>query len=66
MLSKFDIAARLAAIEREIPTLRLDMDTFAREFEDRAERLCADVEPSDQTYVLDRLGAMLKRAGVNA
>jgi len=66
MLYKYEIDARLRTIEAEIPQLRRDMNTFFRVFEDHAHRLCCEVEPSDQDYVLDELNAMVERAGINA
>lgn len=34
-------------------------------FEDRADRLCCEVEAECQQYVLDELNAMVERAGIN-
>jgi len=65
MLSDEEIERRLAEIEAEIPRLRLNMNTFPREFEDRADRLCGDVREDQQGYVLDRLREMVERAGIN-
>lgn len=65
MLSQQEIENRLAEIEAEIPRLRLDMNTFYREFEDRTDRLCEDVSDDQQEYVLDRLREMVDRAGIN-
>lgn len=53
MLHKSEIDARLRAIEAEIPRLRQNMNTLYRAFEDRADRLCCEVEPECQQYVLD-------------
>lgn len=53
MLHKSEIDARLKAIEAEIPSLRRDMDTFYRAFEDRADQLCCEVDHAYQDYVLD-------------
>lgn len=66
MLHKSEIDAMLRAIEAEIPHLRKNMNTFYRAFEDRADRLCCEVEPDCQPYVLDELNAMVERAGINA
>ena len=66
MLHKSEIDARLRAIEAEIPRLRRNMNMFFRAFEDRADRLCCEVDPACQDYVLDELNAMIKRAGINA
>ena len=66
MLHKSEIDARLRAIEAEIPRLRQNMNTFYRAFEDRADRLCCEVEAECQQYVLDELNAMVERAGINA
>ncbi len=65
MLSQQEIENRLAEIEAEIPRLRLDMNTFYREFEDLTDRLCEDVRDDQQEYVLDRLREMVDRAGIN-
>jgi len=65
MLTDNEIDDRLAQIEAEIPRLRRSMNTFFREFEDRADRLCGEVRDDQQDYVLDRLGAMVERAGIN-
>ena len=66
MLHKSEIDARLRAIEAEIARLRKNMNTFYRAFEDRAHRLCCEVEAKSQQYVLDELNAMVERAGINA
>lgn len=66
MLHKSEIDARLKAIEAEIPHLRKNMNTFYRAFEDRADRLCCEVDPACQDDVLDELNAMIERAGINA
>ncbi len=65
MLTEPEIERRLAEIEAEIPRLRRNMNTFFREFEDRADRLCGEVRDDQQDYVLDRLAAMVERAGIN-
>ncbi len=65
MLSDEEIERRLAEIEAEIPRLGLNMNTFPREFEDLADRLCGEVREDQQDYVLDRLQAMVERAGIN-
>ncbi len=65
MLSQQEIENRLAEIEAEIPRLRLDMNTFYREFEGLTDRLCEDVRDDQQEYVLDRLREMVDRAGIN-
>jgi len=65
MLSQQEIENRLAEIEAEIPRLRLDMNTFYREFEDLTDRLCEDVRDDQQEYVLGRLREMVDRAGIN-
>ncbi|HBN54995.1 MAG TPA: hypothetical protein DD456_13500 [Stenotrophomonas sp.] len=65
MLTDNEIDDRLAQIEAEIPRLRRNMNTFPREFEDRADRLCGEVSDDQQDYVLDRLRAMVQRAGIN-
>lgn len=66
MLHKSEIDARLKAIEAEIPRLRKNMNTFYRAFEDRADRLCCEVDPACQDYVLAELNAMIERAVINA
>jgi len=65
MLTEQEIERRLAEIEAEIPQLRCNMNTFFREFEDRTDRLCGEVTDDQQAYVLDRLGQMVERAGIN-
>ncbi len=65
MLSDEEIEKRLAEIEAEIPRLRRDLNTFPREFENRTDRLCGEVRDDQQDYVLDRLQAMVERAGIN-
>lgn len=65
-MRKSEIDARLRAIEAEMPQLRRDMNTFHRAFEDRADQLCCEVDPSDQDYVLDELNALVERGRINA
>lgn len=65
MLSDQEIEKRLAEIEAEIPRLCRNLNTFPREFEDLADRLCGEVRADQQDYVLDRLQAMVERAGIN-
>ena len=57
MLSDEEIEKRLAEIEAEISRLRRDLN--------RTDRLCGEVRDDQQDYVLDRLQAMVERAGIN-
>lgn len=66
VLHKSEIDARLSAIEAEIPDLRRDMNKFYRAFEERADRLCCEVDPAHHDYVLNALNAIVGRAGINA
>lgn len=42
------------------------MNTLYRGYEDRAERLCCEVDPAFQEFVLNELNVMIMSADINA
>ncbi len=65
MMSDAEMAARLVEIERELPRLAKNRNTFPREFEDRTDRLCGELTDEQQLVALDRLKEMVDRHGIN-
>jgi len=65
MMSDAEMAAHLAEIERELPRLAKNRNTFAREFEDRTDRLCGELTDVQQVVALNRLKEMVDRYGIN-
>ena len=64
-LTRVQIDQKLMDIERQVPALLQDKNTFPRLFEDQVEILLGQLPATDRAHALAQLDAIVERSGYN-